>query len=119
MAVGALEPKFWATLCRGLGCEQLIPDQFAEGARQAEIIAELARIFKTRSAEEWFERFRTEDACVTPVRTVAEVEPIGVTPRLEGTPGQLPAAAAPRLGEQTREVLLRAGLSAQELDEIC
>ncbi|MBI3697513.1 MAG: CoA transferase [Acidobacteria bacterium] len=103
VAVGALEPKFWVALCRGLGCEQLIPEQFAENPRQAEMKAELARIFQTKTAEEWFEHFRSTDACVTPVRTLAEAGEIPLTPRLSETPGQA-GGAVPRLGEHTREV---------------
>jgi crotonobetainyl-CoA:carnitine CoA-transferase CaiB-like acyl-CoA transferase len=73
LAVGALEQKFWANLCQALACEEFIPDQFAEGARQEEIKARVAAIFRTRTAEEWFERLRGLDVCVTPVRNVAEV----------------------------------------------
>jgi crotonobetainyl-CoA:carnitine CoA-transferase CaiB-like acyl-CoA transferase len=112
IAVGALEPKFWESLCRALGCEQFIADQFAEGPRREEIVAELARIFRTRPAEEWFERLRPADACVTPVRNVAEVAAqfgLGrgdsvVAPRLSDTPGRL-GGLPPRLGEHTHEVL--------------
>jgi crotonobetainyl-CoA:carnitine CoA-transferase CaiB-like acyl-CoA transferase len=112
IAVGALEPKFWQALCRALGCEQLIAGQFEEGPRREEIIAELARIFHTRTAGEWFERLQPADVCVTPVRNVAEVAAhfgLGpgdsvVTPRLSDTPGRL-GGPPPRLGEQTREVL--------------
>ncbi|HTT63559.1 MAG TPA: CaiB/BaiF CoA-transferase family protein [Bryobacteraceae bacterium] len=114
IAVGALEPKFWKALCGALECEQFIADQFAEGARREGIIAELARIFRTRTAEEWFERLRPADACVTPLRNVAEVaRHFGlspgdsvIAPRLSDTPGQL-GGAPPRLGEQTREILGR------------
>jgi crotonobetainyl-CoA:carnitine CoA-transferase CaiB-like acyl-CoA transferase len=112
IAVGALEPKFWDALCRALGCEQFIADQFAEGPRREEIVAELAGIFRMRTAEEWFERLRSADACVTPVRNVAEVAAqfgLGrgdsvVAPRLSDTPGRL-GGLPPRLGEHTHEVL--------------
>jgi crotonobetainyl-CoA:carnitine CoA-transferase CaiB-like acyl-CoA transferase len=105
IAVGALEPKFWQALCGALGCERFIADQFAEGPRRGEIVAELARIFRTRTAEEWFERLRPTDCCVTPVRNVAEVAAhFGlergdsvVVPRLSETPGRL-GGAPPRLG---------------------
>lgn len=70
LAVGALEPQFWANLCRGLGCEAFLPDQFAGPARQAEIIAELERRFRERDAEDWWAQFRDQDACLTPVRTL-------------------------------------------------
>jgi crotonobetainyl-CoA:carnitine CoA-transferase CaiB-like acyl-CoA transferase len=112
LAVGALEPKFWAKLCRGLGCEQFIPEQFAEGQRRTEIIDAVAHILKTRDAQEWVELFKDKDACVTLVRNAAEVAAdLGlarcemiVTPKLSETPGQL-GSAPPRLGEHNREVL--------------
>jgi crotonobetainyl-CoA:carnitine CoA-transferase CaiB-like acyl-CoA transferase len=113
IAVGALEPKFWQALCRALGCEQFIADQFAESPRREEIIAELARIFGTRAAEDWFELLRPVDACVTPVRNVAEVCAhfgLGpgdsvVTPKLSDTPGRL-GGPPPHLGEHTHEAIL-------------
>lgn len=122
VAVGALEPKFWAEVCRGLNCEQFIPDQFAEGARQAEIVAEVARRFKGRTAQEWFDFFKNRDACVTPVLTVAEAvgarpAELGVMPQLRATPGAV-GAPPPRLGEHTREVLLWAGLSEDEVSRM-
>src|ERR1700733_6616423 len=112
IAVGALEPKFWQALCRALECDEFIPAQFAEGPRREEIIAELARIFQTRTAEEWYERLQAADACVTPVRNVAEVAAhfgLGqgdsvVVPMLSDTPGRL-GGRPPRLGEHTREIL--------------
>ncbi|MBI4908567.1 MAG: CoA transferase [Acidobacteria bacterium] len=72
LAVGALEPKFWATLCRALGCEDFIADQYAEDPRRTEIIQKVAARFATRDAEEWFAELRSIDACVTPIRTVEE-----------------------------------------------
>jgi crotonobetainyl-CoA:carnitine CoA-transferase CaiB-like acyl-CoA transferase len=118
LAVGALEPKFWAALCHGLGREDLTPDQYAEGPRQAEIIETLRAIFRTRDAGEWFERFRSTDACVTPLQDMAEVArdahlrhremivdgAIGVMPKLSETPGS-PGGPPPRLGEHNDEVL--------------
>ena len=112
IAAGALEPKFWRALCRALGCVQFIPDQFAASPRREEVIAALAAIFRTRTADEWFDILRPHDVCVTPLRTVAEVvayynlapgESV-VTPRLRDTPGQL-GGPAPRLGQHTREIL--------------
>jgi len=112
IAVGALEPKFWHALCRALQREDLIPDQFAESPRREEIIAELARIFRARTAEEWFARLQPFDACVTPVRNVAEVAAhFGlrrgdsvVAPKLSDTPGRL-GGPPPGLGQHTSETL--------------
>jgi crotonobetainyl-CoA:carnitine CoA-transferase CaiB-like acyl-CoA transferase len=112
LSVGALERKFWSALCRALDCEQFVPDQFAEGERRAEIIAALSHLFETRACEEWIRFLAPYDACVAPVRNVAEVmrdcgldngETV-VIPRLSGTPGRL-GGPAPRLGQHTQNVL--------------
>jgi len=98
VAVGALEAKFWATLCQALECPQFISDQFAEGERRMEIIRAIARIFRSRDAEEWFAALRGIDACVTPIRTVAEA-----AADLNLMPAD--ARPVPALGEHTDEVL--------------
>ena len=114
LAVGALEPKFWQTLCRALGCEQFILDHFAEGSRREEVIAAFTRIFRERTAGEWLDRLHSADCCVTPVLNIKEVAEhyrlapgdSVVTPRLSETPGHL-GGRPPRLGEHTAEVLSR------------
>jgi alpha-methylacyl-CoA racemase len=94
LAVGALEPKFWQELCRRLGCEQLIPLQF--DSNQAAVKDQVAAIFKTKTAAQWFEALRDGDCCVTPVRTIAEIA--AELPPFSGPP-------APSLGEHTEEIL--------------
>lgn len=97
IAVGALEPKFWANLCRRLDCEELIPLQFDNG-KQPGVKARLCEIFKEKEAEVWFELLRDSDCCVTPVRSVDEVaNEMGVIAQDELT--------APELGEHTAEIL--------------
>lgn len=108
LAVGALEPKFWAELCRRLGCDELIPLQFAAGEQRAQIKARIAAIFATRTAQEWFDRLRDSDCCVTPVRTVGEV----------AAELAAPAAAPPELGQHTRVILSACGVSEEELQSL-
>ena len=112
ISVGALEPKFWSSLCRALGCEQFVADQFAEGPQRQEIIAELSRIFQTRACEDWMQHLAPYDTCVAPVQNVAEAmrdfhlatgETV-VIPHLSATPGQL-GGPAPKLGEHTQRIL--------------
>lgn len=95
LAVGALEPKFWAELCTLLEISHLAPVQFDDG-RQDELKSTLAAIFRTRSAAAWFEYLRASDCCVTPVRSVGEVA-AGLPP--------LNLRPAPALGQHTREIL--------------
>lgn len=110
LAVGALEPKFWAELCRRLQCEDLIPLQFVNGDAQTAVKTRLGEIFRTKVAEAWFEELRNSDCCVTPVRSVGEVA------------AELPLhdlPPPPNLGEHTRDVLSQlAGVSHAELDDL-
>jgi alpha-methylacyl-CoA racemase len=72
MAVGAIEPQFFAQLLNGLGLSaDEVPNQFDIGA-----YPEMRKIFTDRfaskSRDEWSEIFAGTDACVTPVLTWAE-----------------------------------------------
>jgi crotonobetainyl-CoA:carnitine CoA-transferase CaiB-like acyl-CoA transferase len=91
VAVGALEPKFWANLCRELGCVELIDRQFDE--QQDGVIAILARAFMSATAEDWFARIGEKDCCVTPVRSAVRREALQSVDR------------APFLGEHNGELL--------------
>jgi crotonobetainyl-CoA:carnitine CoA-transferase CaiB-like acyl-CoA transferase len=100
VAVGALEPKFWANLCNALGAPELIPIQL-EPESQPRIKERLAAELAKRTQFEWWDFFRGVDACVTPVQMAEEAlaerrnEPI---PRLSDTPGRT-GGPAPALGE--------------------
>jgi len=72
LAVAAIEPAFWANLCRALGLERWIPHQTDDG-RQAEIRADLRAAFLARDRDEWVERLAPNDTCVAPVQSIAEV----------------------------------------------
>jgi len=71
LAVGAIEPHFFANLCKALGLERWIPHQL-DDARQAELRADLAAAFAARPRDAWVAELGPGDACVAPVLTVAE-----------------------------------------------
>jgi alpha-methylacyl-CoA racemase len=71
VAVGAIEPQFWRNLCRLLDLEQYADAQM-DDARQEEVRAALARVFATRTRDEWVAQLGPADTCVTEVNTVAE-----------------------------------------------
>ncbi|HVA06463.1 MAG TPA: CaiB/BaiF CoA-transferase family protein [Acidimicrobiales bacterium] len=73
VAVGAIEPKFFANLCRALGCEELIPLQLDDEAQPA-IRQAFTTAFATRRCDEWIQLLGDADTCVSPVLTVAEIE---------------------------------------------
>jgi alpha-methylacyl-CoA racemase len=72
LAVGAIEARFFANLCRALGCPELAASQY-DGEAQPQTRAALARAFATRPRDEWVELLAGADTCVAPVLAVAEV----------------------------------------------
>ncbi len=72
VAVGAIEGKFFANLCRVLGCPELADSQLDDDAQPA-IRAAFAATFATRSRDEWVEALAGADTCVAPVLEVSEV----------------------------------------------
>jgi alpha-methylacyl-CoA racemase len=135
MAVGALEPQFFAALLEGLGvtAEETGPQNDRDGWPQMREL--FARRFATRTREEWARHFHGTDACVAPVlsmtearghphnvarRTFVEVE--GVTqpapaPRFSGTPPEIDSGpSAP--GSDSVDILAWAGFSAEEVGKL-
>ncbi|SDY07002.1 alpha-methylacyl-CoA racemase [Micromonospora pattaloongensis] len=125
LAVGPLEPRFYAEFVArlgGLGPDAPAQLDVAQWPRLRELIA--ARI-ATRSRAEWTEVFAGSDACVAPVLSLREapdhphlaarevfVDAHGVrqpapAPRFSGTPTAPPVLPPPRPGEHTRAVLAR------------
>src|ERR1700761_2233504 len=72
MAVGAIEPQFFAALLAGLGLSaDEVPGQFEIGSYPKMFEAFTTR-FADKTCDEWAEIFDGTDACVTPVLTWSE-----------------------------------------------
>ena len=71
ISVGAIEPQFWANLCRLLEVEQWTASQ-TDDSVQDQIRADLAERFATRGRDEWVALLGPADCCVAPVNSVAE-----------------------------------------------
>jgi alpha-methylacyl-CoA racemase len=72
MAVGSIEPQFFAELLAGLGLTpDEVPNQFDLG-RYDEMRAIFSERFASRTRDEWSAVFAGTDACVTPVLTWTE-----------------------------------------------
>ena len=135
MAVGALEPQFYAAFTEILFAPEGLPAGLPaqhDRPRWPELRARFAARFAERSQEEWTRAFSATDACVAPVRTMTEapadpqlaargtfvtvdglVQP-APAPRFSPVPGSAPIAALPpgriaRPGAHTREVLTAVG----------
>jgi alpha-methylacyl-CoA racemase len=72
LAVGAIEGKFFANLCRALACEQWVDHQYDDDV-QDELRRDLAAAFARRGRDEWVVELAGADTCVAPVQAVAEI----------------------------------------------
>lgn len=96
VAVGALEPQFYAALIAGLGLTADEVPQYDMAAWPA-LHRRFEALFATRDRDDWATRFAGTDACVTPVLTLAEA-PTHPHNRARATFAGAPVqpAAAPR-----------------------
>lgn len=99
MAVGSIEPQFFAKLLAGLGlAADEVPGQL-ELARYDEMRATFTERFATKTRDEWTEIFSGTDACVTPVLSwgeATESEHLRARSTLVEVDGVTQAAPAPR-----------------------
>jgi alpha-methylacyl-CoA racemase len=136
LAVGALEPRFYAELLARLGLDERdLPAQM-DRDRWPELRERLAAAFRARTRAEWCELFDGSDACVAPVLSPGEAPghphnrarqafvPVGGSlepapaPRFGRTPSA-PPSPPPTPGQHTDEVLAAwAAFSAGEIADL-
>ncbi|KAL2760465.1 hypothetical protein ACRALDRAFT_1073696 [Sodiomyces alcalophilus JCM 7366] len=74
MAVGALEPHFFAILRKGMGLDSSWDTRRDDQANWPELRDLFTRTFKSKTRDEWEAIFDGTDACCTPVLEYAELE---------------------------------------------
>jgi alpha-methylacyl-CoA racemase len=72
LAVGAIEPHFFANLCRALGIDDWVAKQY-DDAGQDGLRSVLRERFAERDRDEWVAELAGADCCVAPVLTIQEV----------------------------------------------
>jgi len=91
MAVGALEPKFFAQLIHGLDLPDRILITREDRVTWPHLRALFARTFKSKTRKQWEAIFEGKDACCTPVLSLEEMRKSGYEQRpmvtLRGSPG--------------------------------
>jgi alpha-methylacyl-CoA racemase len=137
VTLGALEPKFWAEFCRGIGREDLLEHAFDSPGSEAH--RALVEVFASRTREQWRAFASEHDCCLEPVLELDEamdselvaaremvvelaqpgaerpVKLLAAPFKLSRTPAQPTRAPGPALGEHTDEVLAAAGYSSEEI----
>jgi alpha-methylacyl-CoA racemase len=130
VAVGALEPQFWAALVEGLGRDVESTPSPYDRAQWDACRALLTEVFATRTRDEWAALFEPLDACVAPVLTleeapkhphnvardsygqVAEAVLARPAPKFSATPGAFTQLT--KIGADTEELLAEAGYTDAE-----
>lgn len=138
ITIGAIEPWFFANLCRALGREDLVEHEY-NSARRAEMQESFRAIFRTKTRDEWFEILSQTDVCVGKMNTLDEVEAdpqvqarkmiveldtpegrkvkqVGISVKLSETPGSI-RSLAPTLGQHTEEVMHGLGYSDEQIEK--
>jgi alpha-methylacyl-CoA racemase len=137
VTLGALEPKFWAGFCRGVGRDDLLEHAFDPPGSEAH--RAVSEIFGGRTREQWRQFASEHDCCLEPVLDLDEalsselvahrqmvveldqpgaeqpVRLLGAPVKLSRTPADPTRAPGPGLGDHTDEVLTDAGYSPQEI----
>ena len=104
LSVAAIEPAFWANLCRALGLEKWIDSQYDDRC-QDQIREDLGRAFGGRGRDEWVAELGPADTCVAPGYSVSE---LSEDPQLRDR-GNLQAAVSPEDGEFEQLAAVLAG----------
>lgn len=135
VAVGAIEPRFYAALLRGLGLDPATLAPQLDRAAWPATKEHFAQCFASRTRAEWEQVFAETEACVTPVLSVDEarrhphvvarglyVEQGGVlqpevAPRLSLTPGSRRRGGS-NAGADNEEALRAWGIDEQTIHEL-
>ena len=135
VAVGPIEPAFFAEMLVRLGLDAAAFDNRMDPATWPTHKARLAEAFLGRTRDAWAEIFADSDGCVTPILSMAEaplhphiiaretfVTAHGAAqpapaPRFSRTPSAL-GAAPPLRGEHGAEILAEFGFSVQEIESL-
>ena len=128
--VACFEHQFWVNLCKAIGREDLAPYDSPDDPAQREwAIAEMQKVFITKTRDEWWEFLRTQNTCVAPVLdydeacdneqvrardmvmefdhpSSADIRQMGIVAKMSDTPGSVRTSRHTRRGVYGRSPLM-------------
>jgi alpha-methylacyl-CoA racemase len=121
VAVGALEPQFYAQLLAGLGLDAAgLPAQYDLDGWPV-LRARFTEVFAGRTRDEWAKHFAETDACVTPVLSFAEAADhphLAARGTLTEIGGVLQAAPAPRFSRTATDTPTAPARPGADTDDV-
>jgi crotonobetainyl-CoA:carnitine CoA-transferase CaiB-like acyl-CoA transferase len=132
------EFQFWKNLCQALEREDLISYHSAPGQEQG--IKEVAKIFLTKTRDEWWDFLKDKDTCVAPVHNINEalndpqvlhrqmvlemnhptlgmLKQIGFPVKLSETPAQI-RSLGKVAGSDTQRIMEELGYSREDMERL-
>jgi len=136
VALGALEPKFWQGFCELVDKPEWVARHMEP--QQADLIAQVGALFKTRTRDQWVAMAGDRDVCLTPISNLDEIannpqlrhrgsvipgddqQPtrLGFPIKYSETPTKNPNEPAPRPGDHGREILRELGYSEKDINRL-
>lgn len=138
ISVGALESRFWKTICEYFGATEYIPLQY-DDTRREEIIAFFKQQFVQKTRDEWMEIFSKTDSCIGSILDLSETiesdwiktremtvdipisenkeTVIGIPVKLSQTPGSIRTPPY-CFGGDTKKILAELGYSEQAIERL-
>jgi len=139
ISIAAGEARFFAALCKALGCEEFVPYQM-DPKKVREIREYFTGAFLTRTRDEWFDILSKSDTAVGKVHAIDElvsdphvlhrrmiveiddpvygkVQQVGIPIKLSETPGEIRHLGS-RPGADTAQVLAALGYSEKAIQEL-
>ncbi|RYE42709.1 MAG: CoA transferase [Hyphomicrobiales bacterium] len=132
VAVGALEPQFFAELMKKLGLDaEFSSDSQFDKSRWAAMEHRMAQVFSAQPRDAWCQLLEGSDACFAPVLTPSEAAShphmverrtysthrgfleAAAAPRFSGFPGAPSGRDSPSPGQHTEETLDQLGVTAE------